>query len=83
MAALGGSKDVAEVLLEAGASKGLIFDCLSFTEGLITCLSTVESEAPASSNTSVTLLGFVKKRLFYVMMTTELFVKYFHNIKLC
>jgi hypothetical protein len=34
--------------------KGLIFDCLSFTEGLITCLPTVESEAPASSNTFVT-----------------------------
>jgi hypothetical protein len=34
----------------------LIFDCLSFTEGLITCLSIVESDAPASSNTSVTSL---------------------------
>ena len=30
--------------------EGLIFDCLSFTEGLIICLSTVDSEAPASSN---------------------------------
>ena len=36
--------------------KGLTFDCLSFTEGLITWLSTVDSEAPASSNTSVTSL---------------------------
>ena len=35
---------------------GLIFDCLSFTEGLITCLPTVESEAPASSKTFVTSL---------------------------
>jgi YHS domain-containing protein len=34
----------------------LIFDCLSLTEGLITCLSTVDSEAPASSNTFVTSL---------------------------
>jgi hypothetical protein len=33
---------------------GLIFDCLSFTEGLITSVFTVDSEAPASSNTSVT-----------------------------
>ena len=29
------------------------------------------------------LKGFVTKRIFYVMMTTELFVKYFYNIKLC
>jgi hypothetical protein len=34
--------------------KSLIFDCLSFTEGLITCLSTAESEAPASTRTFVT-----------------------------
>jgi hypothetical protein len=30
--------------------KGLIFDCLSITEGLIIFLFTVDSEAPASSN---------------------------------
>ena len=29
--------------------KSLIFDCLSFTEGLITFLSTADSEAPAST----------------------------------
>jgi hypothetical protein len=33
---------------------GLIFDCLSFTEGLITSLSTADGEAPASSKTIVT-----------------------------
>jgi hypothetical protein len=26
--------------------KSLIFDCISFTEGLITCLFTADSEAP-------------------------------------
>ena len=36
--------------------EGFNIFCLSFTEGLITCLSTVDSEAPASSNTSVTSL---------------------------
>jgi hypothetical protein len=77
---------------------------MRFTEGLITCLSTVDNEAPASSNTCATSLlplnaamcrgrscfnyvielnqkililkGFVTKRFFYVMMTTELFIKY-------
>ena len=34
--------------------KSLIFDCISFTEGLITSLSTADSEAPASSRTFVT-----------------------------
>ena len=29
--------------------KSLIFDCLSFTECLITILSTADSDAPASS----------------------------------
>ena len=36
--------------------KGLIFDCLSFTKGLITFLSTVDNGAPAPSSTSVTSL---------------------------
>jgi hypothetical protein len=31
--------------------KGLIFDCLSFTEGLITCFFTLDSEDPVSSDT--------------------------------
>jgi hypothetical protein len=35
---------------------GLIFDYLSFGEDLITCVSTLDSDAPASSNTSVTSL---------------------------
>jgi hypothetical protein len=60
--------------------KGLIFDCLSFTEVLFTTLPTVESEAPASSNTFATSLW---PFLFYVMMTTEIFINYFCNIKLC
>ena len=34
--------------------KSLIFDCLSFTEGLITGLFTADSEAPASIRTFVT-----------------------------
>jgi hypothetical protein len=34
--------------------KSLIFECLSFTEGLITCLSLVDSEAPASTRTFIT-----------------------------
>ena len=34
--------------------KGLIFDCLSFTEYLFTILSTADSEAPASSKTFAT-----------------------------
>ena len=34
--------------------KSLIFDCISFTECLITRLSTADSEAPASSRTFVT-----------------------------
>ena len=34
--------------------KSLIFDCISFTEGLITSLSTADSEAPASTRTFVT-----------------------------
>jgi hypothetical protein len=34
--------------------KSLIFDCISFTEGLITSLSTADSEAPASNRTFVT-----------------------------
>ena len=34
--------------------KSLIFDCISFTEGLITSLSTADSEAPASSRTFIT-----------------------------
>jgi hypothetical protein len=34
--------------------KSLIFDCISFTEGLITCLLTADSEAPASTRTFVT-----------------------------
>jgi hypothetical protein len=29
------------------------------------------------------LKGFVTKIMFYVMMATELFIKYFCNIKLC
>jgi hypothetical protein len=29
------------------------------------------------------LKGFVTQRFFYVMMTTELFIGYFCNIKLC
>jgi hypothetical protein len=33
--------------------KSLIFDCISFTEGLITSLSTADSEAPASNRTFV------------------------------
>ena len=33
--------------------KSLIFDCISFTEGLITLLSTADSEAPASIRTFV------------------------------
>jgi hypothetical protein len=31
--------------------KSLIFDCISFTEGLITQLSAADSEAPASNIT--------------------------------
>ena len=34
--------------------KSLIFDCISFTEGLITLLCTADSEAPASNKTFVT-----------------------------
>ena len=34
--------------------KSLIFDCIRFTEGLITLLSTADSEAPASNRTFVT-----------------------------
>ena len=34
--------------------KSLIFDCISFTECLITSLSTADSEAPASNRTFVT-----------------------------
>jgi hypothetical protein len=34
--------------------KSLIFDCISFTEGLITYLSTADTEAPASNRTFVT-----------------------------
>ena len=34
--------------------KSLIFDCISFTECLITLWSTAVSEAPASSRTFVT-----------------------------
>ena len=34
--------------------KSLIFDCLSFTECLITLLSTADSEAPVSNRTFVT-----------------------------
>jgi hypothetical protein len=59
--------------------KGLLFDCLSFIGGLITCLSTVDSEAPAVNFENICY----KKWLFYVMMTTEMLIKYFCNIKLC
>ena len=34
--------------------KSLIFDCISFTECLITLLSTADSEAPAFTKTFVT-----------------------------
>jgi hypothetical protein len=34
--------------------KSLIFDCISFTECLITHMSTADSEAPASNRTFVT-----------------------------
>ena len=34
--------------------KSLIFDWISFTEGLITSLSTADSEAPASTRAFVT-----------------------------
>jgi hypothetical protein len=34
--------------------KSLIFDCISFTEGLITSLFTEDTEAPASNRTFVT-----------------------------
>ena len=34
--------------------KSLIFDCISFTEGLITYLFTADSEAPASNRTFIT-----------------------------
>jgi hypothetical protein len=34
--------------------KSLIFDFISFTEGIITCLSTADSEALASIRTFVT-----------------------------
>ena len=34
--------------------KSLVFDCISFTECLITCLSTADSEDPASNRTLVT-----------------------------
>ena len=36
--------------------KRLIFDCISFTEGLITSLSTADIEAPASTRNFVTSL---------------------------
>ena len=34
--------------------KSLIFDCISFTECLITCLSAADTEAPAFIRTFVT-----------------------------
>ena len=34
--------------------KSLIFDCISFTEGLITSSFTADTEAPASNRTFVT-----------------------------
>ena len=34
--------------------KSLIFDCISFTEGLITLLFTADSKAPAFTKTFVT-----------------------------
>ena len=34
--------------------KSLIFDCISFTECLITIMFTADSEAPASNRTFVT-----------------------------
>jgi hypothetical protein len=34
--------------------KSLIFDYISFTEGLITLLSTADSEGPASTRTLIT-----------------------------
>ena len=34
--------------------KSLIFDCISFTEGLITSMFTADSEAPASNRTFAT-----------------------------
>ena len=34
--------------------KSLVLYCLSFTGGLITCMSTADSEAPASNKTFVT-----------------------------
>ena len=37
--------------------KSLKFNCLSFTEGLFTKLSTAESEAPASTRTFVTYVS--------------------------
>ena len=36
--------------------KSLIFDCISFTEGLITSFSTADSEAPVSIRTLVTFV---------------------------
>jgi hypothetical protein len=69
--------------------KSLIFDCINFTEGLITILSTADSEAQASIRTFVTSVFpwrqdlWRKMFFFYVMMTTELFIKYFCSIKLC
>jgi hypothetical protein len=36
--------------------KSLIFDCLTFIEGLITLLSTTDSEAPALNRRSITSL---------------------------
>jgi hypothetical protein len=61
LAAWGGKTEVSKGLLGEGASlsavdhlKSLIFDCISFTEGLITCLFTANSEAPASIRIFVT-----------------------------
>jgi hypothetical protein len=70
--------------------KSLIFDSLNFTECLITTLSTTDGEAPASNKRStISVLSNLtaswenvnfmnisdEKLLFYVTMTSELFIK--------
>jgi hypothetical protein len=58
--------------------KGLIFNCLSFTEGLITWLFTMDSEAPASSKLLL-LLCCPKSKIIPSNESTEMFRTILYN----
>jgi hypothetical protein len=108
MAVWGGSKDVTEVLLEAGASlstvdtevinpsvkrRQSILHPSSDKWGISSKMKKITYQTRRQrscfnrvielNQKMLILKWFVTKIMFYVMMTTEMFINYFSKIKLC